>query len=115
MNLIKYKYRYRPGYSSENFLIEFFSGVENENFLIDLFDVLKELNPKIIGQEDLWMNDEVLFTVNSKLGQVTLSKDNYDLAFIMANDNQSCIEKIATLLYKDNRFEKIEVDNGNYK
>ena len=109
-----YKYYYRPGYNSDKLLIEFISGVENENFLDDLFDALKESDPGITEQQDLWMNDEVLFRVSCSLGQFTLTKDVYGLAFIMANGNQACLKEINDLLLKDDRFEKIEVDFTGY-
>ncbi len=111
----KYKYRYRPEYGSDSLLIEFVYGVENEAFGTDLFDAMKEINPKLAGLEDLWMNDEFLYKINSDLGQFTLSKDIWDLAFLMADDNQSCILQINNLLLNDNRFEKIEVDFNDFK
>jgi hypothetical protein len=111
----KYKYHYRPGYGSENLLIEFISGVENDVFRTDLFDAIKEINPKLISREDLWMNDEILYLIDSDLGAFTLSKDIWDLAFLMADDNQSCILQINNLLFNDNRFEKIEVDFNDFK
>lgn len=112
---IKYKYRYRPGYGSESLLIEFVSGVEKEVFRTDLFDAIRKIDPKLAGREDLWMNDEILYTINSDLGQFTLSKDICNSAFLMADDNQSCILQINNLLLKDNRFEKIEVDFNDFK
>jgi hypothetical protein len=112
---IKYKYHYRPGHGFENLLIEFISGVENETFGTDFFDAIKEINPQLVGKEYLWMNDEILYTVNSDLGQFTLSKDIWDLAFLMSDDNQSCIYQINNLLLNDNRFEKIEVDFNDFK
>jgi len=111
----KYKYRFRPGYGSDKLLIEFTSGVENKSFVHDLFDTIKELNPKIHDLQDLWMNDEVLYSVNSDLGQFILSKDIWNLAFIMSDDNQVCVTQINNLLIKDNRFEKVEVDFSDYK
>ena len=113
--LAKYKYRYRPEYGSESLLIEFVNGVENEAFRSDLFDALKEINPKLTEQEDLWTNDEILYTVNSDLGQFTISKDIWNLAFLMADSNQTCILEINNLLLNDNRFEKIEVDFNDFK
>ena len=113
--LIKYKYRYRPVYGSNSLLIEFVNGVEKETFGTDLFDAIKEINPKLAGREDLWMNDEILYTINSNLGQFTLSKDIWDLVFLMADDNQSCILQINNLLLNDNRFEKVEVDFNDFK
>jgi hypothetical protein len=110
-----YKYRYRLGYDSESFLIEFVNGVENETFMTDIFDVIKEINPKLIEHYDLWMNNEILYKINSDLGQFTLTKDIWDFAFLLADDNQSCLLKINNMLLKDNRFEKIEVDFNDIK
>jgi len=112
---IKYKYHYRPGYGSESLLIEFISGVENETFGADLFDAIKEINPKLQGRDDLWMNDEILYTVSSDSGQFTLSKDIWGFAFLMADDNQTCLLQINNMLLKDDRFEKIEVDFNEFK
>lgn len=112
---IKYKYHYRPGYGSDSLLIEFISGVDNEAFGVDLFDAIKEINPQFVGQENLWMNDEILSTVNSDLGQFTISKDIWGLAFLMADDNQSCVFEVNNLLLNDNRFEKVEVDFNDVK
>ncbi len=111
---IKYKFHYRPGYGSDSLLIEFINGVENESFGTDLFDAIQEIKPKLEGREDLWINDEILYTINSDLGQFTLSKDIWDLAFLMADDNQSCVLQIHNLLLNDNRFEKIEVDFNDF-
>ena len=61
------------------------------------------------------MNDEVLHSISSNLGECILSKDIWDLAFIMVDNNQTCITKINKLLILDNRFEKVEVDFENYK
>lgn len=114
-NPIKYKYHYRPEYGSESLLIEFINGVEKEAFWADLFDAIKEINPKLAGREDLWMNDEILYIINSDLGQFTLSKDIWDFAFLMSDNNQTCILQINNLLLNDNRFEKIEVDFNEFK
>lgn len=114
-NAVRYTYHYRPGYGSEHLLIEFISGVENERFNIDLFDALKAINPQLIDLQDLWMNDEVLYTIHSNLGDFILSKDIWDLAFITADHNQACITQINDLLIEDSRFEKIEVNFDDYK
>jgi hypothetical protein len=111
----KYKYRLRPEFGSKSLILEFVNGVEKGVFGRNLFDALKEINPKHEEREDLWLNDEVLCTVNSDLGQFTLSKDIWGFAFIMANDNQSCILQINNLLLNDNRFEKIEIDFDDFK
>nr|WP_294938613.1 hypothetical protein [uncultured Flavobacterium sp.] len=115
MNVDKYKYHFRPEYNSENLLIEIFSGVENEKFLSDLLNSIIEINPKIEGITDLWMNDEFIFEVHSDSGNFLLSKDIWDLAFIMSENNQECVHKINSILLKDKRFEKVEVNFDDYK
>ena len=112
---IKYKYRCRPGYGSENLLIEFISEVDNGTFGTDLFDALKEINPQISGREDLWMNDEFLFKITSDIGELIISKDNWEVAFLMADKNQSCILQINDLLLKDMRFEPLAVDFNDFE
>lgn len=110
----KYKYHCRPGYGSDKLLIEFFSGVEKETFQSDFFSATNEINPSLTSQERLLINDEILFSINSDFGQFSFSIDSWDIAFIMAENNQSCILKINELLQKDKRFEKIEVDFDAY-
>ena len=114
MNINTYKYHLRPEYKSENLLIEFFSGVENEKFLSELLNSLIEINPKIEGKTDLWINDEIIFKVYSDFGNFLLSKDIWNLAFIISK-NQECIHKINSILLNDIRFEKVEVNFGDYK
>jgi hypothetical protein len=111
----KYKYRFRPEYNSENLLIEIFSGVENQSFFSDLVNSIMEINPKIGEISDLWMNDEYILEVQSDIGNFLLSKDIWDLVFIMSENNQECVNRINSILLKDNRFEKVEVNFDDYK
>ena len=67
------------------------------------------------GLEDLWMNDEIVYSINSAAGSFILSKDIWDFAFIMADNNQISIIRIDELLAADKRFEKIDVDFSAYK
>lgn len=71
---------------------------------------LGSINPKLDSAEDLWMNDEVLFTVLSDQGRFLLSKDIWGSAFIMAEDNQSCILSIDKILCSCSIFKKEQVD-----
>jgi hypothetical protein len=109
-----YKYKLRPAYKSKELLIEFFSGVENDAFELDINLALSEIEPEMIKAEDLWMNDEVLNVYNSKIGSYTLSKDNWNNAFIISEENQNGIIAIEQLLMKNPKFEKIEVDFDEY-
>ena len=98
----KYYYRkaYRPGAS----LLEFFKGTGREGFFDSVFAALSSIHPTVKGVEELWMNNEVVFNVNSDLGSFILSKDLNDLSFIMADKNTP-IEKIEQLLAQHPQFE----------
>lgn len=110
-----YKYRLRPGYGSDKLFLEFLLDSTDTEFDKDLFTTVKDINPKVETSEDLWMNDGVLLHVSSDNGAFTLSKDIWDFAFIMAEDNQACINRIDEILRDSNLFEKEEVDFEIYK
>lgn len=110
-----YNYRIRPGYGSEKLLIEFVKGVEKETFLTDLKEALSQIDLKFEEIEDLWVNNEILFHVNSSEGKFLLSKDLWDYAFIMADDNQECVKRIDVILSKDGNFIREEVDFSEYE
>ncbi|WP_228526526.1 MULTISPECIES: hypothetical protein [unclassified Flavobacterium] len=103
---MKYKYYLRPAYKSQDLLIEIFSGVEEEYFLTDLLDSISEINPKVDTINDLWMNDEILMDVSSDLGLFSISKDIWDFAFIMSDNNQECIKRIIYYYQKIKIFKK---------
>lgn len=112
---MKYKYHLRPGYQSQNLLIEIFYGGENENFFSDFFSSIAEINPEIEEVNDLWMNDEYIFDVQSDIGSFSISKDIWDLVFIMSDDNQQCLQKINLILLNNKNFQKVEVNFEDYK
>ncbi|HVX27336.1 MAG TPA: hypothetical protein VHB70_13390 [Parafilimonas sp.] len=95
--------------------MEFFLASTNNEFDKDLFTALKDINPKVDTVEDLWMNDEVLLHVSSDKGTFILSKDIWEFAFIMAENNQPCIKLIDEILSNNNLFEKEEVNFEDYK
>jgi hypothetical protein len=110
-----YKYRLRPEYCSEKLLLEFFLDNNDTEFGKTLFSTLQDINPKVDTIEDLWMNDEVLLNVSSDKGYFTLSKDIWGFAFIIAENNQHCIDLIDKILNKSSLFEKEVVDFENYR
>lgn len=110
-----YQYYFRPGYQSEELLIDVFGGAEKESFFPDFMEAIKEINPKMIDILDLWMNDEVLMTIDSEVGKFTVSKDIWGFAFIMADNNQEGLQRINSILEKTEKFEKVDVDFENYK
>jgi ribosomal protein L40E len=111
----KYKYRYRPGYGSDELLIDIFHGAENDGFLVDFSEAVASLNPTLKEVQDLWMNDEILMEFESDCGAFILSKDIWGFAFVMAAENQKGLEKIHQLLSSDINFESITVNNDDYK
>jgi hypothetical protein len=109
-----YRYRLRPGYGSDKLLLEFFLDTTDTEFGKILFTALRNINPKVDAVEDIWMNHEVLLDVSSDKGAFTLSKDIWGFAFIMAEDNQSCIKFIDDILDINNMFEKEKVRFEDY-
>jgi hypothetical protein len=112
---MKYKYYLRPGYKSQNLLIEIFAGAEDEYFLTDLLDSISEIHPKVDKMNNLCMNDEIDIEISSDIGLFNVSKDIWDLAFIMSDDNQECITRINLILQNNKNFQKTEVNFDNYK
>lgn len=110
-----YRYYYRPEYHSERLLIEFISGVERDSFVHDVLDAIKSIHPTLSGVTDAWMYDEFFLTVVTDCGTFTLSKDIWDLGFILSKESQACLALINSLLENDSRFEKLEVDFEKYR
>ena len=109
------KYRLRPAYGTSELLLEFVNGPEKKSFLAELKDTLSELDIETQSIQDLWMNDEGIFMIDSKRGPFTLSIDTWGLAFIMAQDNQDLILKIDAILSVHPNFLKEMVDFEDYK
>jgi len=112
---MKYKYHYRPGYKSQDLLIEIFDGAESEQFFTDFFNSIIDINPKVESTNNFLMNDEYLFEVSSDIGSFSISKDIWDLAFIMSEENQEGLKTINSILFKDDNFQKVEVDFDHYR
>lgn len=101
-----YKYYYRKAYMSGTSLIEFFKGTGRDGFFTSVFAALSSIHPTVRGIKELWLNDEVVFNVNSDLGSFMLAKDINELSFIMADGDSVCIEKIEQLLAQHPQFER---------
>lgn len=110
-----YRYKVRPGYGSEKLLIEIFPEKADEVFFGCIFRSLEAIKVAPFNVVDLWMNDEIIWNMKSDAGEFELSKDIWDMVFIMADNNQRVIEIIDGLLEKDNSFIKEEVDFGEYR
>lgn len=104
----RYTYRVRPSFGKlTELLLEFQFNGSNPEFVQDLTKALESIHPQIISSEDVWMNDEFLLTFSSERGDFHLSMDTWDNAFILANDNASCISAIDNELANNPYFEKV--------
>lgn len=110
-----YKYKLRPGYKSSELLIEFCIKSANDAFFDSIYAALKSINLQKQSVTDLWMNDEVLITMNSDCGSFEISVDIWDGVFIMSPENQTVIIKIDEILSNHIDFIKLEVDFDEYK
>lgn len=111
----EFSYKLRPGYGSEELLIEFVKTGEADDFIKMLLDLLSKGGFQYGDTSDVWMNDEIWIHLNSMHGNVTLTRDIYDLFFILADKNQQDILKIDELLMKSGKFHKEKVDFDDYK
>ena len=109
-----FKYHFRPSYGSNELLIEIFTNVDREDFMDHFYDTISVMEPIIEDVKDLWMNDEVLFTVRTKFGDLLFSKDAWGTAFVMSK-NQDCLGRVNSLLESNSKFHNVEVDFGQYK
>ncbi len=104
----RYKYKLRPGFKSNELLLEFFSGVELDTFFGDLHAAIAEIEPLIVASEDIFVNDEIRYFYHSKIGNFMLYKDIWNFAFILSKDNQKSILLLDAMLSKNPKFEKIQ-------
>jgi hypothetical protein len=109
-----FKYYFRPCFDSSDHLIEIFTNVDRKDFMDHFYDTISLMEPIIEDVKDLWMNDEVLFTVRTKFGDLLFSKDTWGTAFIMSK-NQDCLSRVNSLLEQNEKFHKVGVDLDKYK
>lgn len=111
----KYAFKLRPGYGSEELLIELDAKESPDQLLPDLFGIVELAGFKLEETGDLWMNDEFLFIFSSDNGTISISRDSWDLFFILGENNQADILKLDQLLSVNPLFEKIIADYSDYQ
>ncbi|BCE01496.1 hypothetical protein TYM08_P1559 [Marinicellulosiphila megalodicopiae] len=109
-----YKFKIRPGYKSSNLLIDFTIDNADDLFFGTLYDALSPLNISELDLTDLWVNDEIIFQCNSDLGRFEITRDFYDLVFILAENNQRVIKKISELLSNHKSFSNQSFNSSEY-
>lgn len=111
-----YTFKLRPGYGSEELLIELDGKDQPDELQTDLILLLEQNGFKLTELKDMWQNNEWSFIFRSKQGVVQLSRDSiWDLFFIMGENNQSDILKLDKLLLKNPLFEKLNVNYSDYQ
>jgi len=121
--LFMIQYRVRPGFAHKNWFLNWFSkrlfiefiGDNTENLMDSLCSALSSLKLKRGKLRNVWFNDEVIQPFKSRSGKFTISIDIYECVNIEAPFNQNAIRKIDMLLQHDSRFEKLEVNLGEYR
>ena len=78
-----------------------------------LHRVLKQVNAKVTGVEDVWMTDEVLHSFDSDLGPFVVSTNPWDV-INTAPENQTAILRIAEVLGANVQFQNEVVDFEEY-
>ena len=110
----KYKFKLRPYFGLENTsLIEFL--YTDEKFNDFFLQAISEINPKIESsgyQMISIIEAEHVTKIGSSAGDFVIEIDSYGTIFI--SGNKECLEKINTLLVKNNYFEKCAIDLSAY-
>ncbi|TSJ46375.1 hypothetical protein [Fluviicola chungangensis] len=115
-NPIKYSYKLRPGYGSDELLIELDGKDQPDELQTDLILILEQNGFKLTELKDIWQNDEWSFIFRSQQGVVLLSRDTvWDFFFLMGENNQADILKLDEILSKNPLFEKLNVNNSDYQ
>ncbi len=111
----KYSYKLRPGYGSDELLIDLDARNSPDQLQQDLFHLLEQNGFKLKETKDLRMNDELLFIFSSDNGTISLLRDIWDLFFILGeNKNQTDILKLDQMLSENPLFEKMIANYSDY-
>ncbi len=110
----EFSYKIRPGYGSDELLIEFDRTGATNIFIPWLLDLLSKNGFKFGKIPDIWVNDEINLQLKSKNGSVTFNRDIYDLIFILGDKNQQDILRIDEILINSGKFHKVKVDFDDY-
>ncbi|PHR46508.1 MAG: hypothetical protein COA32_10210 [Fluviicola sp.] len=111
---LNYSYKLRPAYNSKEQLIEFVKIGNADSFMKKLISVLGKNGFSLDDISDVWMNDEIWIHLKSSSGKITITKDIWDMIFILGEKNQEDINRINQILIDSGQFEKIEINPEEY-
>jgi hypothetical protein len=95
-----YIFSLRLSSESNRPIIEFDTSSRGSELIRNLKDVLQSIDLKILNKEDLWMNDEILYSCSSTIGNFQISSDTYDCIFTLS-DTAKVVYKLSEVLNKD--------------
>ncbi|MDX1251028.1 MAG: hypothetical protein IDH49_02000 [Gammaproteobacteria bacterium] len=120
----------RPGYGTNDLLIEFFKGAGSDEMISALREVLTEIGAKTVSIEDLWQNDEMVYHMDSNVGEFELSLNVWDCIFIIPAARKSwfgwgnatrnrerrhaTVSEIEAALLRSGKFVREEVKFADY-
>lgn len=109
MNSEIFKYKYRKGSDKSNIWLIEFCKIQNSDRLIgEILKILEQANFKSGEVEEIWMNDELLINANSEEGGIIISRDVYDLVYILPkNENNYTIKEVEKELKRSDKFKRV--------
>lgn len=116
-NPIKYAFKLRPAYGSDELLIELDGKDQPDQLQNDVIRILLQNGFTEGKTEDLWQNDEWIFYFHSEGRTVLFSRNSvWDFFFLIGeNNNQSDILKLDDVLSKNSLFEKLSANYSDYR
>lgn len=115
-NLPTYTFKLRPGYGTEELLIELDGKDQPDRLQNDVFRILLNNGFTEGKTEDMWQNDEWVFHFHSEKGTILFSRNTvWDFFFLVGENNQSDILKLDQILSENPLFERLIVNYSDYK
>jgi hypothetical protein len=102
-----FRYEFIPTYDKQtnDFMIRFSSAKNCDSLLGKLLMIFDRLDLHSDGTNE--MIDEIWINAKSENGRITITRDNWDFVFILAENNKRDLERIEAELDKSIDFEKI--------
>lgn len=81
-------------------------GADRSNFISDLFESIATLNPIIIKETTIEMNDELRILVRTDIGYFEIMKDRWGFAFLLEK-GKSVVPEIHKIFKSNSSFNHI--------
>jgi hypothetical protein len=81
--MLQFSYKYKVRQTGAAMEIQITEGADRTSFVDDLFSAVSSLNPTIIKETTIEMNDELRILVKTDIGVFEIMKDTWGFAFLM--------------------------------